>query len=254
MSKIFTMNEINKIYNEDCVDTMSRMPDNFIDLTVTSPPYEDLRIYTGFDFDFEQTAIQLFRITKIGGIVIWVVGDKTHKGSESGNSFKQALFFKNIGFNLHDTMIYAKKNFIPQNNKRYEQEFEFIFVFTKGKIKTFNPLLQKTKLGGTSINLKRKGYSRQLKGASQRRRDETIIIKDFKVPGNIFTYGIGNSGKNHPAVFPFQLAHDMVFSWSNEGDLVYDPFIGSGTTRDACVALKRNWIGSEISKEYYNQL
>ena len=92
---------------------MARMPDGFIDLTVTSPPYDNLRAYSGYSFDFEAVAKELYRVTKQGGVVIWVVGDATIKGSETGTSFRQALFFKEIGFNLHDTMIYAKNSYVP---------------------------------------------------------------------------------------------------------------------------------------------
>ena len=84
--------EITKIYNEDCLVTMKKMPDNFVDLVLTSPPYDDLRNYNGYKLVFENVAKELFRIIKKGGVVIWVVGDKTDNGSESGTSFKQALF------------------------------------------------------------------------------------------------------------------------------------------------------------------
>jgi site-specific DNA-methyltransferase (adenine-specific) len=126
--------EINKVYNENCLDTMKRMSDNFIDLTVTSPPYDDLRKYNGYSFEFEKIAKELYRITKKGGVLVWVVGDQTTKGSESGTSFKQALYFKEIGFNLHDTMIYKKTKYIPLTHNRYEQEFEYMFIFSKGKV------------------------------------------------------------------------------------------------------------------------
>lgn len=242
---------VNTIHNENCLLTMNKMPDNFIDLIVTSPPYDKLRSYNGYSFDFVNIAKEMFRIIKENGVIVWIIGDSTVNGSETGTSFKQALYFMEIGFKLHDTMIYAKKNFIPQNHKRYEQAFEYIFVLVKGKIKTFNPLLEKTKLAGQTYNLKRNGYSRQIKEASQRRRDKKITVKPFKIVKNIFTYHCGNSGKNHPAVFPLQLAKDQIYSWSNEFDLVYDPFMGSGTTIDACMQLNRAYIGSEISQEYF---
>jgi DNA modification methylase len=125
--------EINKIYNENCLETMAKMPDNFIDLTVTSPPYDDLRTYNGYCFDFENVAKQLFRVTKIGGVLVWVVNDKTQKGSETGTSFRQALFFMDCGFRLHDTMIWEKKNPIPNDPRqnRYIQATEYMFVFSK---------------------------------------------------------------------------------------------------------------------------
>ena len=140
--------EINKIHNENCLDTMARMENNFIDLTVTSPPYDNLRTYNGYSFDFESVAKELYRTTKDGGVVVWIVGDATIKGSETGTSFKQALYFKEIGFNLHDTMIWKKTNPMPVNDKRYQQSFEYMFVFSKGKTKTVN-LIQEEKTKGT---------------------------------------------------------------------------------------------------------
>ena len=130
--------EVNKIYQENCLDTMARMPDGFVDLSITSPPYDNLRSYKGFEFPFEDIAKELYRVTKQGGVVVWVVGDATIKGSETGTSFKQALYFKEIGFNLHDTMIYRKSNRPPLNHSRYEQEFEYMFIFSKGKPKCVN--------------------------------------------------------------------------------------------------------------------
>jgi len=146
--------QINKVYNENCLDTMSRMPDEFIDLTVTSPPYDNLRTYNGYSFDFESIAKELYRVTKEGGVVVWIVGDATINGSESGTSFRQALYFKEIGFNLHDTMIYNKNARFPEN-VRYYQEFEYMFVFSKGKPKAFNALTQR-KTEETIRDLKRR--------------------------------------------------------------------------------------------------
>lgn len=139
--------QINKVYNENCLDTMSRMPDNFINLTVTSPPYDNLRDYKGYSFDFEPIADDLFRVTKQGGVVVWIVNDATVNGSETGTSFKQALYFKEIGFNLHDTMIYLKPNFsaVGALKTRYAPVFEYMFVLCKGKLKTFNPIKDKKK-------------------------------------------------------------------------------------------------------------
>lgn len=241
---------INTLFNEDCLLTMARMSDGLIDLTVTSPPYEDLRKYNGFSFEFEKVAKELYRVTKLGGVVVWVVGDKTKKGSESGNSFRQALYFMSCGFNLHDTMIYAKKNFIPQTNNRYEQAFEYMFVLSKGKPNTFNSQKVASKMAGKKIPLACKGYG--FKEGAFRRRDEIMITSDFKIPGNIFYYATGGSKKNHPAVFPKKLATDHVLSWSNPGDLVFDPMFGSGTVMDVAIEIDRNYLGSEISTEYYN--
>jgi site-specific DNA-methyltransferase (adenine-specific) len=250
--------EINKIYNECCLETMQNMDSNVIDLVVTSPPYDQLRKYHGFKFDFESTAKGLYRVIKDGGIVVWVVNDSVIDGSETCTSFKQALFFKEIGFNLHDTMIYSKKNLVPLNHKRYEQAFEYMFIFVKGKIKTFNPILKKNKSPGTK---KRRDYNNICKDSEPKRmktvQDRITIVKEYGVIGNIWEYmhGYNHTSKDavsfkHPATFPEKLARDHIISWSNEGDLIYDPFMGSGTVAKMAILNNRNWIGSEISSLY----
>lgn len=239
--------EINKIYNENCLDTMARMPDCFVDLSVTSPPYDNLRDYNGYDFDFEPIAKDLYRVTKQGGVVVWVVGDATVKGSETGTSFRQALFFKEIGFNIHDTMIYQKQNPVPYHHNRYNPSFEYMFVFSKGKPNTFNPIQQETT------------WKYKNKKNSFRQKDGSLISKvidcdkETKMLNNVWTISPvkAKDAQNHPAVFPEKLANDHIISWSNEGDLVYDPFMGSGTTAKMATLNNRNYIGSEISKEYY---
>ncbi len=240
---------INKIHNENCLKTMAKMPDNFIDLTVTSPPYDGLRTYNGYSFPFEDIAKELFRITKDGGVVVWVVGDATKNGSESGTSFRQALYFKEIGFNLHDTMIYAKNSYMPLTHNRYEQQFEYMFVFSKGKPKTFKPIMIPSLTAGTKRN--RGGSKANENTYAERLRDEKTIVNAEKQKPNIWFYDVGKNDKTkHNAPFPEQLANDHIISWSNEGDIVYDCFAGSGTTAKMSIINNRKWIASEISSEY----
>ena len=245
------MIELNKIYNENCLDTMSRMDDNFIDLTVTSPPYDNLRNYNGYEFDFESIAKELFRVTKVGGVVVWIVGDATINGSETGTSFKQALYFKEIGFNLHDTMIYAKNNIVLTHN-RYEQAFEYMFVLSKSAApKTFNPLKIRTLNPG---QIKRYNYTNSNTNnkmcAVRTGLNRISKTNELRYRDNIWFLAGEKNQKEHPAIFPEQLAEDHIFTWSNKCDLVYDPFTGSGTTAKMSIKLDRNYIGSEISKEY----
>lgn len=247
--------QLNVIHNEDCLFTMGFMHQECIDLILTSPPYDNLRKYKGFSFEFESIAKELFRVVKKGGVVIWIVGDQTVKGSETGNSFKQALYFKEVGFNLNDTMIFEKKNPLPTDKTyRYLQCFEYMFVFSKGNPKTFKPLTEPT-IG------KRKTY----KSSWGRDTNDKLIlstgkervVSDVKIRRNIFEYGISLNvattdkiAFKHPAIFPEKLAEDHILSWSNEGDVVYDPFMGSGTVAKMCLKHKRKFIGSEISDEY----
>lgn len=246
------MIEPNNIYLGNCLEILKKIKNNTVDLTVTSPPYDNLRKYKTFEFDFESIAKELYRITKDGGVVVWIVGDATVNGSETGTSFKQALYFKEIGFNLHDTMIYQKANPIPQNHNRYEQSFEYMFILSKGKPKTFNPLREPTKNAGKTFDW---GNRKTKMDDNQCRRDresEKLEVKPTKIKKNIFTYSVGGGKSGHPAVFPDKLAEDHILSWSNEGDLVLDPFMGSGTTAKMCILNNRNYIGCEICEEYYN--
>jgi len=240
--------EVNKTYNENCLDTMARMEDNFIDLTVTSPPYDNLRMYKGFTMDWQKTINELYRVTKQGGVVVWVVGDSTQKGSETGTSFRQALFAKECGFNLHDTMIYQKST-PPLTHNRYEQNFEYMFVWSKGKPNTFNGLREPREYKDTRKN---KAFGRNKDNSvdfGYSTQDKTRLKR------NVWKYFAGGGANDktaskHPAIFPEQLAQDHVLSWSNENDLVYDCFMGSGTTAKMSILNNRNYIGSEISKEY----
>lgn len=244
--------EINKIYCESNLETMAKMPDGFVDLTVTSPPYDDLRTYNGYCFDFENVAKELYRVTKQGGVVVWVVGDATVKGSESGTSFRQALYFKEIGFNLHDTMIYHRHGRFPMAN-RYWQNFEYMFVFTKGKPNTFNAIKDEKAVGavGSKIRQLERKKSDNLEFVETNR-----VRNEWKARGNVWYIPAGHfmHGEKiafeHPATFPEKLANDHIVSWSDENDLIYDPFMGSGTTAKMAMINKRNYIGSEISKEY----
>lgn len=239
--------QINKVYNENCLDTMSRMPDEFIDLTVTSPPYDDLRSYNGYSFDFESIAKELYRVTKKGGVVVWIVGDATIKGSETGTSFKQALFAMECGFKLHDTMIWNKGGFtaVGALKTRYAQVFEYMFVFVKGKLKTFNPLKDRLNKKQTGTFLKNKRLTDGTMGEVGKYGQRNKYGQRFNI------WKLSNTDRSkHPAIFPEKLANDHIVSWSNEKDLVYDPFMGSGTTAKMAIANNRNWVGSEISAEY----
>lgn len=248
---------INKIYNENCLDTMGRMPDNYLDLALTSPPYGELRTYNGYSFPFEDIAKELYRVVKPGGVVAWVVGYETKAGARGLDPMKQAIYFtEQCGFKLYDQIIYEKSSFSFPDKTRYYNVWEHIFLFSKGKIKTFNP-----------IEDREVKYTQSRGKATQRQQDGSLkdtgrgIIQYKKVSRrfNIWRYstGYGNSTRDkiaykHPAIFPEKLAQDVILSWTNEGDIVYDPMSGSGTTVKMAQSLKRQWIGSEMSSEYCN--
>ncbi len=238
--------ELNKIYNESNIETMKRMPDGFVDLVVTSPPYDEMRDYNGYSFPFEDIAKELYRVIKDGGVVVWIVGDATIDGSESGTSFRQALYFKEIGFKLHDTMIYEKAGMSMPSSNRYHQVMEYMFVFSKGKPKTFNPIRVKSKCEGTKVKKHRATKSKH------NYNDEGVYtVADTKMIGNVWEISNVKNDSKHPAIFPFELAEKHIVTWSNENDVVYDPFMGSGTTLIVAKNKKRKFIGNEINKEYY---
>lgn len=244
------MIELNNIYNMDCLEGLKLIDDESIDLTVTSPPYDDLRTYNGYKWDFENVAKELYRVTKNGGVVVWVVGDATKNGSESGTSFRQALFFKEIGFNLHDTMIWYKGSCPFPDKTRYYQSFEYMFVFTKGKLKTFNPITdRKNKWFGTKVH----GTLRQPDGSLKAPSGLKVgrEIREYGVRFNVWEQTPERNNKTgHPAPFPEQLANDHIVTWSNEGDVVLDCFMGSGTTAKMAILNNRKYIGFELSQEY----
>lgn len=232
---------------------MKLFEDNSIDLVVTSPPYDKLRNYNGYSFNFEGIVKELFRVIKEGGIIVWVVGDATINGSETGTSFRQALYFMEVGFNLHDTMIFQKRNPIPQiYRKRYNNVFDYMFVFSKGEVITHNPIMIDCLHAGLELNgTTYKNYSMN----NQKRKKMANPVKSQKIKGNIWEYVVGKNkedqeAKGHPAPFPCKLAEDHILSWSNEGDVVLDPLCGSGTTCKVAKLLGRAYIGIDISEEY----
>jgi site-specific DNA-methyltransferase (adenine-specific) len=238
----------------DCLRVLRTMPDACIDLTVTSPPYDSLRAYHGYTFDFEGIARELYRVTKPGGVVVWVVGDATVKGSETGTSFRQALYFKDVcGFNLHDTMIYQKcpPPSIDIQHARYYQHFEYMFVLSKGRPGRCNFLREPKKFTESRTH---KAGQKTAQGEQTWRPTNPAADK---VRGNVWYYHVGLHGSTsdreafqHPAIFPETLARDHIISWSNPGDTVLDCFLGSGTTGKAAVQLGRRFVGIEISAEY----
>ena len=236
----------------DCLEVMKSLPNQSIDLTVTSPPYDNLRSYNGYSFEFEGIAKELYRVTKDGGVVVWVVGDATINGSETGTSFKQALYFKEIGFNLHDTMIYQKNSYPFPPSNRYYQQFEYMFVLSKGIPKTTNIQTQKTiwKKDTKEISTTRNSDGsvssmKYAKGKNERKMDNIWLINTgyMRTTKDKIAY-------QHPAIFSEELVNRHILSWSNEGDTVQDCFLGSGTTGKMAKQLNRQFIGIEISPEY----
>ena len=249
----YSMSDNFKIINGDCIDVLKGLDEGSVSLTVTSPPYDNLRNYKGFRFDIEAVSNKLYRVTKDGGIVVWVISDATIKGSETLTSFRHAIKFVDAGFNLHDTMIFEKANPIPQiYRKRYTNVFEYMFVFSKGPVETHNAIRIPSKHAGLELgSTTYKNYSAN----EQKRSKLANPVKDTKIKGNIWNYVVGKKkedqeAKDHPAPFPCALARDHIISWSNEGDVVLDPMCGSGTTGREAVLLNRKFIGIDISDEY----
>lgn len=253
--------ELNKTHCGDNCQLIKQLPDACIDFTVTSPPYDDmdldfnplskngLRTYNGYAWDFKTLATELYRVTKPGGVCVWVVNDPTIDGSESLASSLQKIYFRRVGWNIHDTMIYKRENPPPLSHNRYEQGFEYVFVLSKNAPRVFNPIMKKSvmvgkKRGGTMRN----GGKDDLQPKHTLGRYPAQSMRD-----NVFVYNVGNERDNkgvHPAIFPEALARDHITSWSNPGDLVCDPFSGSGTVAKMCRETGREFIGFEISQAY----
>ena len=237
----------------DAEKALKLVPDEWVDLTVTSPPYDTLRKYNGVGetwcFEkFKAIAAELYRVTKPGGVLVWVINDKTDKGSKTGTSFRHALYFMELGFNLNDTMIWRKTNPMPAvRQPRYADCFEYMFVFSKGKPKTFNPIMRKTKFGGMNYD----STAKNMDGESGRHKLKYIVNSEA-VDYNVWDIAVAQNKTAHPAVFPYELAKRHILSWSNPGDTVLDPFAGSGTTLLAARDNGRKYIGIEMNKEYIN--
>lgn len=229
-----------------------------MDLVVTSPPYDGLRDYNKNidNFNFESIAKNLYDIIIAnGGVIVWVVGDETKNGNESGSSFKQALYFKELGLKLHDTMIYNKLGFSRPSNNRYHQMFEYMFIFVKDELTKFNPIIDRENI--TAGRHHKYTETARTYDGSLKSIGHNHIINDFGMRGNIWTYSVGGlvSAENkiahqHPAIFPVDLAKDHVVSWSDEDDLILDPFLGSGSTLIACEQTNRICYGMEIDEHY----
>ena len=241
-----------KIYNENCLDYLKTVDDNSIKFVITSPPYDNLRNYQGYSFDFENIAKELTRTLAEGGVIIWNVADATVKGSETGTSMRQALFFMECGLRLHDTMIYEKQNPMPASvsSKRYHQAWEYIFCFSKGTPITFNPFMVPAKYGHVEANMKHRGKDGELNYTKTKRNSHTKVR-------NIFTYTIGGGhsttdkeAHGHPALMPEKLAEDQILTWTDPGDTIFDPFNGAGTSGKMAVKNGRKYIGTELSEEY----
>jgi len=238
--------KINRIYNENCLETMKRMPNNFVDCVITSPPYDDLKKYNGFDFDFKTIAKELYRIIKDGCVLVWIVNDRIKNGSETGTSLEQALYFKEIGFNLHNTMIWNKSNPMPQiQYNRYLDAFEYMFILSKGKVKTFTPILTDCIDAGNNYK-----YTTKHPSENKERIKKEFKINKRKRLSNVWNVAVSRLKTKHPATFPQKLIDKHIITWTNEKDLIYDCFMGSGTTALSCIKYNRNFIGSEMSKEY----
>ena len=249
---------MNEIIHGNHLDVLKRYPDDCFDMFLTSPPYDNLRDYEGYDFKFEPLAHELYRTLKPGGVGVWVVGDATVNGSETLTSFKQAIYFKEeVGFNVHDTMIYHRQSAYPAN-VRYSQDFEYIFVLSKGKPLVFNPVkIKRCPIGGSPVGRERNKTSLKMRDMNAVKRVKEARKSQLKIKGNIWFYitGFLKTSKDkdafeHPAIFPEKLAEDHILSWSNPGDIILDPMCGSGTTCKMAVKHQRQYVGIDCSEKY----
>ncbi len=244
-----------QVLQGDNVERLREMPDASIHLCVTSPPYGQLRAYRGnLAWDFESVAKELFRVLCVGGVLCWNVGDEVIQGSEGLESCEQKIFFRReCGFVIHDTMIWHKLNFSSPSFNRYHQCFEYVFIFSKGKPRCFNPI--KDKPNSTAGRLGNLGVNTFMKRDGERETRSKHITQELGMRHNVWkgkTRGQEAMCEKlpHPAMMPRWLARDLILSWSNPGDTVLDPFAGSGTTGEEATKLARNAILIEKEPEY----
>ena len=248
-----------QLYHGNCAEVIPQLGVK-PQLVLTSPPYDNLRDYGGHDFDFDAVADAIVSVMPEGGVLVWVVADGTHEGSETGTSFRQSLGFMERGLRLHDTMIFEKAQQGVYIRNRYNQTFDYMFVFSSGPPRVFNIIEDKPNLTAgrayafsNSIG-RREDDEKSVYDSSPRK----VVTGDYGRRGNIWRYAVGRNSfgtdyKNahrHPAMFPLALARDHIISWSDPGDLVLDPMAGSCTTLRAAKDLGRKAIGIEIHQEY----
>ena len=233
----------------DCRDILPTL--GKVDAVVTSPPYDDLRTY-GDAFngvDCLQVISLLAPQIAEGGVIMWNVADATKNGSETGTSFRQALHAMQCGLNLHDTMIYIKENVNFPESVRYFSGFEYMFMFSNGRPKTFNPIKdRRNKWAGTAMH----GTDRQPDGSLKQISGKGKIVEAQGMRFNYWLMTNNAPDTGHPAPMPYQMAHGHIASWTNCGDIVLDPFLGSGTTGVAAVQMGRKFIGIEREPKYFD--
>ena len=249
------------IYTDKAENALPNIPDGFIDLVVTSPPYDNVRSYgqkvKRLDWDFEFIARELSRVLKPGGVICWNVNDMVENGSETLTSAKQKIFFREqCGLLIHDTMIYAKTNFSNPEKTRYHQLFEYVFILSKGKPATFNPIMDKRNAAAGMIGNKGTNTVTKTDGTKEVRPKKVNRLMGMR--GNVWA-GLTRGQEDvcvtleHPAMMPRWLARDLIFSFSNPGETVLDPFCGSGTTVIEAMKLGRKYCGIEMNQEYVDE-
>lgn len=246
--------ELNEIYCIDCVEGMKKIPDNSVDIVVTSPPYDGIRDYNGFNFDLHETGRGLIRILKEGGIVAMVIQDQTKNFGKTLTSFKTIIdWCDNIGFKLFECVIYRKHGSEGAWwTNRFRVDHEYMPIFLKGeKPQYFN----KENLKVPSIH-----GGKVMTGSGSRRTDGktnarvTRPINTMKCRGTIWNYLMAGDKdpikRQHPAPFPDQIPLDFIECFCPPGGVVLDPFMGSGSTAVAAKKLNRKYIGFDTSEEY----
>lgn len=243
----------NKIVCTDCLDGMARMPGESVPLSVTSPPYGGLRTYDGHSsFDFLAVAKELYRVTMPGGVVVWVVQEQIIDGSESGETSRQRLAFADIGFRLHHTMVMAKSGGHQHSSNRYGRALEYAIILSKGVPRYFCPFRDKpNKEAGRMKTFKNRLPDGSFAPVKHR------MTPPFGIRPPVWTYATGRNvtakegyALDHPAVMPEKMAEDHILSWSKVGDLIFDPFAGSGTTLKMARLNYRNYLGFEVNPDY----
>lgn len=245
---------VDKVHCMECVEGMEMLPDDCVDLVVTSPPYDAVRKYNGFAFDLHQTGAQIHRVLKDGGIAAMVIQDQTKDFGKSLTSFRTIIdWCDSFGFKLFECVIYRKNGSEGAWWKhRFRVDHEYIPLFLKGDRPAYfdkQPLRVPSKHGGKVMS-----------GSGNRRTDGATNgtvrreINATKCRGTIWNYLMAGDKnplkRKHPAVFPDAIPSDLIQCFCPPGGIVLDPFIGSGSTAVQALKHERHFIGFDISQEY----